>query len=244
MRIAATIPAWRDGIALHEAVESVAPFVDDVLVLDGGIAGVVPADEAHTDELELDAVAAVAANVQVLATPAWSAGWTGPALWASQGEKRRHLCRQARSRSADWCLMLDSDERLHNGDRLRPLLEGWPHVAFPVPFEHEDGLVMRSPYKCFRLDALELVAQSAFFENGDGQMLQLASVAVAAEPALAVLLQRALPWISHHPERRPAGRRDVRLGAHEERLEPSPAAAVWRAPAATLPNALEPVEVS
>lgn len=134
------------------------------------------------------------------------------------------LLHAARATDCDWTLMLDSDEELHNGEWLRPLLERWPYSTCPVVFEHFEGLPMRVGWKLLETRAWLCVARSHYWRHvKTGVTYNF--VPEHVDGLLADALKQ-LPWLSHHPNRRTGLRARVRLGEHEHVIEAAPPDAV------------------
>lgn len=214
MIVYASTPAWEEPRELLErCTVSTAGVVDNHHVYEGGIAGV-------------------------------TAGM-GP--WRTQGEMRdagrRAADEWAREHGREderlWLLQLDADEALVNGERLRELLEHWPHRAFPIGYAQEDGQLSLAPFKLFRLPA-RIVACSEYVRFGrDRTTYDLAGYNVPPELRELIL---ARPFIYHTPSARtPLTRRYRRLSDVELEIETRPATAVhWPLPPLTLRRRRQP----
>jgi hypothetical protein len=122
VKLVCLIATWRDEALLARAVKSAAPFVDIVVVLDGGYVGVVSAEEAWTPETDLLTVYNASENVQIVQIEG---------LYPSEIAKRNALLSAGRFFALDdpedpvetyWALVLDADEVLVNGDQLNEFI--------------------------------------------------------------------------------------------------------------------------
>lgn len=139
-------------------------------------------------------------------------------VWPSQSAKRTWLLQKAQSLGCDWLIQIDSDERLHGAGKLRGYLTSWQGDAFPIPFEVDPGKVLGATWKVLRTAAwVRTVAGGAYIEHANGIVY-----CVCPPDGGPLANHQYLPWISHHPEERPEGRRSIRLGVLEDSLEPPP----------------------
>lgn len=225
MRLAVGIPVWQDYDLILATLRSVQPLKPDVIIVaDGWTKGMIP-----PAGLELDALAKRAERLRIL-----EAAGTPPLrylaipIWRSQSEKRTVILEEARAGGCDWLLQIDADEQLHNGELLRPMLEKAPAWAscFPVPFEWAPGEWYGTLWKCVRVAAWRRwVAACDLLETMAGDVYQVVTPDNRAPHAAELAdadLRRGLPWISHHADERPAGRRQIRVGELEHDLEPLP----------------------
>ncbi len=144
--------------------------------------------------------------------------------WDSQSQKRTWLLDKARQLGCDWLLQIDADERLHGAAKLREWLPSWGYDAFPLPFQVEPDQLLCATWKCLRVAAWSrVVAGGAYIEHADGNVYCV----VPPDGRPPAEASSFLPWISHHPDERPEGRRMIRLGELEEALEPPPPALEW-----------------
>lgn len=205
MRIAAGVITWRDGDELLiRCLNSVGPFVDELVLVDGLIAGV------ETD------------------LPAWTplerferAGVHVERVYgATQARKRNVLLGTARRLGCDWLLQIDADERLENGELLRPKLAALPAGAdyFAIPFQFDELVLRPLGWKCLRVDRWrECVARNGYMIDRAGRYRHTSSLEGIDASTLS-----SSPWISHHPEERTGPRSAIRLGVIEHELEPAP----------------------
>lgn len=227
MRIAVGIPVWQDYDLILRTLRSLRPLEPDlIIVADGWIRDVVnPAGGVAG----LPATATRDERMRAIAlTGPPPCRWISIDVWRSQSEKRTVLLDEARICDCDWLLQIDADEQLHNGELLRPMLE---HVderfgVFPVPFEYAPGEWYGTLWKCVRVAAWRRwLAASDLLEDWNGDAWQVVTDGNRAPHAAELVdadLRRGLPWISHHADERPAGRRAIRLGDLEHVLEPLP----------------------
>lgn len=169
--------------------------------------------------------------------------------WRTQAAMREHgrvralewARRHRRPTAGVWFLQLDADELLIHGERLRPLLERWPHRAFPLPLVQESGDTTLAPFKLFRARAARIDACSEYVRfwpergGGAGVLYNLAGYMLPPElPRDAVL--DAWPFLFHVPSARgPAIRAGARLSFEELAVETRPADAIqWPLPPLTL----------
>jgi hypothetical protein len=189
---------------LDKTVESLGGIQDELLIADGMINAVpqsgLPLTEEHIGEWFPDAH--ISSHV-----------------WDSQSVKRTWLLEKARSLRCDWLLQIDADERLHNGDRLKAWLPTWGGDAFPIPFQVEPWQLLCATWKCIRVGAWTRVAAGgAYIEHVDGTVYCV----VPPDGRVPDGAEKFLPLLTHHPDERPPGRRDIRLGELENSLEPPP----------------------
>ncbi len=201
MKIAHGLFTWQDGReALEACLASTGPYVDFTIVADGRIDGVPDLDLPDLSDL----------------------GWIPPAVvvssrpWPSLSAACTYLLDAARSLGCDWLLTVDADQELRNGRYLRDWLEVYPGDAFPLQ-RCDGGRWLEVPWQCVRVAAFRRYIAGCFVaETIDGH------VRAILPAGHAVRRLRWAPWISHHPERRPEGRRGHRLGDLEIVLEPPP----------------------
>lgn len=227
MRIAVGIPCWEDYDLILETLRSVQPLEPAVIIVaDGWIRGV-------GEDPWLAGLQPVARREQRLrileASGRPPLRYLSIPIWRSQSEKRTVILEEARAGRCDWLLQIDADEQLHNGELLRPMLEQAPawSSCFPIPFEWAPGEWHGTLWKCVKVAAWRRwVAASDLLETIDGDVYQVCTPGNRA-PHVAELddadLRRGLPWISHHADERPVGRRQLRVGELEHDLEPLPA---------------------
>ncbi len=165
--------------------------------------------------------------------------------WATQGAMREYgrvralewaADHRRRPRSDVWFLQLDADERLVHGERLRAVLERWPHAAFPIPLVQESGDTTLAPFKCFRARDATIVACSEYVRIGKARTLyNLAGYVLPRDVPRAALLD-AWPFLFHRPSLRGPGiRAGARLSLEELSVETRPADAIqWPLPPLTL----------
>ncbi len=170
----------------------------------------------------------------------------GTGLWETQATMRdagrawavrwaRARCRAEPGRRGEvavWLLQLDADESLVHGELLRPILERWPHAAYPLPLVQEDGQTTLAPFKLFRARGARIVACSEYIRWG-GPIYNLAGYSCPPELRDALL---ELPFLLHTPGLRGPGiRTGARLSLEELAIETRPANAVqWVLPPLTL----------
>lgn len=211
MRIAAGVITWRDGDELLiRCLNSVGPFVDELVLVDGLIAGVDTTLPAWTP---LERFERAGVHVERI-------------YGATQARKRNVLLGAARRLGCDWLLQLDADERLENGPLLRLFLHATDGDCFPIPFAY-DELVCRSlGWKCLRVERWrECVARNGYMIDRAGRLRDLSAPDTIDRAELSVL-----PWISHHPDERDGARAAIRLGELEHELEPAPPGAAEMPP--------------
>jgi hypothetical protein len=218
-RLAVGIITWEDGEAmLQQTIASLQGIADELLIADGAITGI-----------NLQGLPVTSAWVPAgadRAEPSWLPADTHVSSheWPSQSVKRTWLLDKARQLGCDWLLQIDADERLHGAAKLREWLPSWGYDAFPLPFQVEPDQLLCATWKCLRVGAwARVVAGGAYIEHADGNVYCVVPPD-GRPPAAAASF---LPWISHHPDERPEGRRMIRLGELEEALEPPPPALEW-----------------
>lgn len=119
MKVACLIATWRDEGLLRKAAESAAPYVDGVIILDGGYQSIVSKADAWSRDEELTNAYVAGENVYIVQVQG---------LWPSEEEKRTALLELARATfKVDeyeelWGLVLDADETLYNGEGLRDFI--------------------------------------------------------------------------------------------------------------------------
>jgi hypothetical protein len=195
VRIAAGLITWQDGAALTNAVASVRPYVDEIVIADGLIDGV---DEMRLPWFSpLKGLLALSSHVETR-------------LWRSQAQMRTWVLEKARAVGCDWLLVIDADEELHRGDQLRSTFD--PGGVFGL-LPTDDGTVLS--VRMLRLDYWKRYVTGAhILEAMNGRVVQLPRQLRLPPP------DSELVWVEHRPELRPAGvRRSIRLGALADRLE-------------------------
>lgn len=225
MRLAVGVITWQDGadnlVDAWESCELADP--DLILLCDGVIDGVDQGGLPDMSDLPstIDGYGISFLNDRPVTVRVESH------RWSSQSAKRSWLLDTARTHGCDWLLQIDADERLHNAHLLRPFLDGWPADAFPVPFEVDPGVMLGATWKCLRVNAWrKVVSGGAYIEHRDGTVYCVTPPGNAA-PGVERFdnleqYRQIAPWLSHHPELRPEGRRAIRLGEVEHILEPPP----------------------
>lgn len=167
--------------------------------------------------------------------------------WVNQSAMREHGRVRALEWAADhrrrprgdvWFLQLDADELLVHGERLRPILERWPHAAFPIPLVQESGDTTLAPFKLFRARDAKIVACSEYVRLGQGRagtLYNLAGYMLPPEVPRDALLD-AWPFLFHTPSARGPGiRAGARLSLEELSVETRPDDAIqWPLPPLTL----------
>ena len=217
MKICAGIVTWQDGPALVNAVESVRPFVDEVVIVDGLLDGLDPGDlQATSDKAELLALSDYVVSRR----------------WETQSQMRQCTLALAKALNCDWLLAIDADEQLMNGELLRPWLEVWRFDAFPLPFHVDENTVANAAFKLLHVPSWRrYVCQGSILENQAGQLVQ-----VLGQTRWTKTRDGNIPYLAHRPELRPAGRRQLRLSEHEVELEPYPdGVRLWVEPVYTPP---------
>lgn len=198
MKLAAGICTWQDGPALDACLESVRPYVDHVFTAEGAFAGF---DTKGIDPGQ---------------------------VWDKQSTKRTALLHAAQRGGYDWLLQIDADEQLHRGDDLRRWLELWGDDCFPLGFYFEggrdEGTLEAAMWKCVRVRAWDrVIAQGAYLRAKDGGEWCL----MRETTALDRIYLAGLPYLTHHPELRPEGRRELRFNYLENLIEPAPFLPIW-----------------
>jgi hypothetical protein len=231
VRIAAGVITWQDGPdLLARACDSIAAVADELILCDGVVAGV--------DRAGLPAL-----------TEEWPPLPAGTVLLnqphVTQSCKRSSMLRAAAELKCDWLLSLDADERYHEGRvPLRKLLATWEGDAFPLRFLHGFGATNRdtdpageaaAAWKLIRVAAWAgWRAGSCYLCHRNGRVYGVMG-RIDSAPA------GYLPYVTHHPEERAAGRGTIRLGVVEFELEPPPPwAAELPLPGFTAPSLLQP----
>lgn len=222
--LVACIPTWRDGpAALGAAVRTALTAADHVIVLDGGIAGVVPEPEYWSPGLLEDHWSFLQApNVHT---------YRPDRNYPSEAMKRNELVGYAVALRARWILWLDADEQLHGGQALRRALEDWQGDVYPIAFQPiAGGEFIPAAFKCFRAGRFLVVGpQPSIVVELDADGMPASSEPVQLSGgATPAGWNRTPAFITHHPERRPPDRRHVRLGELEH-VEPV-AASIYPVP--------------
>lgn len=217
MKICAGIVSWRDGDALENALQSVRPYVETIVLADGLIDGINTDLPPTSGELRLNQLKA---DYEIDAVASHN--------WRSQSEQRNWTFSVAKAHGCDWLLAIDADEELHNGPALRRWLELWGLDAFPIPFYFDDyNQGCPAAFKCIHLpDWRRYACQGSILENNRGELVQLIGQTWWSDARAA-----KMPYLKHRPELRPPERQDIRLSAIEVELEPYPAdVKVWLEP--------------
>ncbi len=200
MTIACLIATFSDGGLLAEAVESAAPHVDRVIVLDGAYRGL----DAWPCSPEEDLDAAQDAGVIVLRTGPLE---TFGAYWPGEIEKRNVLLELGRAFLPDdgdrWALVLDADELLVEGELLRSYLaeveifRSAPGLARREP----NGDLYHAPSRLFRLTSSVRYEGRSYWLRAPDWIgpIDLSHSLIEAVPA-------GQPWIKHRWDRRSAER--------------------------------------
>jgi hypothetical protein len=208
VRICAGIICWQDGPALTNAVRSVRGHVDEIVIVDGIIAGVDPhglppyddpgeaVERTDMNEMRRD----FGARIHVCA-------------YQTQAVKHTKLLRYCSCDyyDCDWLLVIDADEQLRNGEQLRGLVD--TPIAELVSFimvTVDDG--SRRAARLLRVREWDRYLVGAHtLESVRGNTVAL--------PSYTHTLDEDEPWIEHRPELRPEGRREIRLGELQCALE-------------------------
>lgn len=209
VKIAHGIFTWQDGrVALEACLKSTAPFVDEIVIADGIIDGV---DEQglpwFSDLSWLNDAAWLPERIPCLTKQ-----------WRTLSQACTFLLDKARELDCEWLLFVDADQELHNGSMLRPYLEQTVGPVFNIT--RQDRVRHEVPWQCIRVPSWRrYVAGCYVLEHVSGHNINL------VPPEARIYSESTSgPWISHHPERRPAGRAKQRLGSLETILEPPPPA--------------------
>jgi hypothetical protein len=205
-RIVCLIATWRSEGLLAQAVASAAPHVDRVVVLDGAYAGVTDRMLWRSSAWELEEAASIGASV-----------FDAPAHWAWSDEisKRNvllELGRAAIGAGPDrWALVLDEDELLMDGHKLRGYLEDGPWSgelgyglrAAPIVRVEPDAAAYQAPSRLFRLTrALRYELLSYRLVDDLGELVLAHSFAGWGAPHA--------PHVKHQCDRRSPARQQVR----------------------------------
>ncbi len=222
MRLAVGLTCWQDGNALiGAALASVASVADFVIVADGRVDGVEPAGLPDTSGYLGHVIRAAVHDTPVVFEAR---------LWPSNSDKLTWLLDRARDAGAEWLLMLAADEELRHAHLLPGFLDGCVSAfSWPIPFYYhaktrpEDASLC--PSKLVRVSTWRRsVAGSNVLEAMDGTWYRVPEGCPAdtLEDAWYLLAIERIPYLDHHPERRPEGRRDIRFVNYEMELEPLP----------------------
>ncbi len=231
LSIAHGLFTWQDGRpAVEAALQSTAGIVDHVLIADGLIHGVPDLGLPHLSEFSwLQDARYLPPYVPINAKE-----WTSLSMACSW------LLERARVAGADWLLFIDADQELHNGELLQPWLEEWRGDVFPIPRQDSASNRIVAPWQLIRVAAFRRYVSGCYvLEHMDGRVL---SIVPEGPPPETLSRYLRVPWISHHPERRPPWRYHHRLGELETILEPPPSNRVVIAPSELiqLPRMSEP----
>lgn len=206
MKIVCLIATWRDGQLLAAACRSAAPFVDAIVILDGGYQGIVRADQPWSTDEEIMAAYQVDEKVHIVQLEG---------LWSTEVEKRNALLDLARQ-TVDvvegedlWALVLDADERLENGGELVDWLDRVVHdglgAAPGLQRIEPDGESYWAPSRLFHLTPSTRYAGPSYLLTSDEYGgVSLDHYLYPSDPGV-------MPWISHHWNNRPDWRLRVRL---------------------------------
>ncbi len=225
-KIAHGLLTWQDGRELLErCIRSTAPYVDHLLIAEGIIDGIPDLGLAPHSDLAWMAEPSDFLPAEIPISS--KAAWPGQAPWPTLSSKCNWLLGEARRRDCEWLLILDADEELHNGDRLRAWLDSWPVDLAAFPISRKDGKsVKRAPWHLLRVPLVKRYVHGVgYVELADGTVAWLVDEHSHDVPDL-----KRAPWLSHHPELRPPWRRGLRLGEWETRLEPQPSAPALQLP--------------
>lgn len=226
VRIAHALFTWQDGREpLEAALRSTAGVVDEVLIADGLIDGVPDLGLSYLSDLSwLQDADYLPERVPISAK-----------RWASLSAACTWLLTTAKQLDVDWLLYIDADQELHNGEHLRPYLESWGGDAFPIP--RQDQRRHLCPWQCVRVSAFtRYVAGCFILETTSGEQVSLVP---PGGPDESLFEFERMPWISHHPNRRPPWRRKQRLGQLETILEPPPPVEAIRLPSLIVSRLVE-----
>jgi hypothetical protein len=216
LSIAHGLFTWRDGrVALEACLRSTAGIVDHVIIADGLIDGVPDNGQPWVSELGW----MVDADYLPARVPISTHGpHRGTVPWASLSDACNYLLGTAKQLGADWLLFVDGDQELHSGENLSIWLNSCAGDAFPIRRPERAGN-MFCPWQLIRVSAFNRYLSGCYIlEHHEQGPVSL----VPEGPIVTLPPWPDIPWISHHPERRPPDRQSHRLGELEAKLEPPP----------------------
>jgi hypothetical protein len=208
VKIVCLIATWRDGTLLAKACASAAPYVDKVIVLDGGYQGVVQEHQAWSTDEEMLAAHGVDEKVHIAQLEG---------LWSDEVEKRNalldlgRLTAEAEEDEPIWALVLDADEELVNGDELAEWIErAWPASGQAIGVIglqriEPDGDSYWAPSRLFHLTAsTKYAGPSHVLTSDEYGKVSLAHQRYPSDPG-------RMPYVLHHWNERPEWRLVTRL---------------------------------
>lgn len=218
MRVAHGLFLWQEPRSVLEpCLRSTVPHVDEVIIAEGLIEGVPDLGLApHTD------LAWLAEPSDWLPEHIWISSHEndgGILPWSSIAAACDWILAKARALHCDWLLFVDADQELHEGESLKPWLADlgqWP-VA-PLGRREPDGKAMPVLWQLLNVHAVRRYLSGCHVvELASGPKVSLVPPGPLSYWPVGA---PAVPWLSHHPERRPPWRRSMRLGAYENLTEP------------------------
>lgn len=212
LRIAHGLFTWQEPRAALEAcLRSTVGVADEVIIADGLIQGVDPIGLPFLSDLGWLADADyLPARVPISAKE-----------WRSLSAACTWILHKAKELGCDWLLYIDGDQELHNGERLREWLQGYSGDAFPIP-RADNGRRHIVPWQLIRVSAFRRYIAGCFVIEHERFGEMRLTPDNGWDHVLCDGNGWGVPWISHHPERRPPHRYSHRLGHLETVLEPPP----------------------
>ena len=207
MKIVCLIATWRDGKLLEEACRSAAPYVDAIVVLDGGYQGIVQEYQAWSTDEEMLAAHSVDEKVHIVQLEG---------LWPGEIEKRNalldigRLTAETKEKEPLWALVLDADEELVNGDELADWIDraeddGKFGQAIGLQRIEPDGDSYWATSRLFRLTpSTKYAGPSHILTSEEFGEVSIAHQRYPSDPD-------RMPYIAHHWDRQPEWRLIKRL---------------------------------
>jgi hypothetical protein len=207
LRIAHGLFTWQEPQPMMEAcLRSTAGIIDELIIADGLVQGIDPGGYPFLSDLSwLQDANYLPRSVPISAKE-----------WRNLSSMCTWILHKAKQLDCDWLLYIDSDMELHNGDNLREWLAAYTGDAFPIT-RVDNGLRHACPWHLIRVSAFSRYVAGCFIV--EHERFGECTLVPDGMPELA---PESAPWISHHPERRPPGRHEIRFGYMETILEPPP----------------------
>ncbi len=195
---------------LEPCLRSTVPFVDEVIMTEGLIEGVDPQGLPEHGDISWLAEPSSWLPERIHISSHEASQMMTP--WSSIAAACNWILHKAQALEIDWLLLIDADQELHSGERLRDWLAAIPdNYAAPFRRSEQNGIQAAAPWQLVNPRLIRrYVAGCYIVETIDGHTRSLV-------PPGEIPLWPAgqAPWTSHHPERRPPWRRGNRLGAVE-----------------------------
>lgn len=216
MNLCVGITIWQDGReCLERCFDSIVGVANTIVIVDGRIETIPSIGLPDYTDLEwrFDRYPNVPFHIK-------------GRVWETNTEKVNALLEAAHIHGSEWILMLSGDEALERPEQLAEWLDNCSLDSWPIPFYfHANKPESICPTKCLRVAKWKrAVAGSNLFEHVDGTVYDVRpdQPPEPLEDAHFLLERKAVPYLSHHPELRPPGRREIRYfefeSLHDHRI--------------------------